>query len=122
MLDAGPRSSYPLDIACTALFALAQRACREAQRGGESLVTTTLQQGLGLAAAARQAGPVRVHDVRGEPGCENIEAIVVEAEHNTWVCCGRIVGERFQGVHAADPLLADIIESRLSTVGAVHAG
>jgi ActR/RegA family two-component response regulator len=122
MLDAGPRSSYPLDIACSSLFVLAARACKEAQRGGQSSITTTLQPGLGLAAAARQVASPRVHDVRGEPGCENIEAIVVEAEHNTWVCCGRIVGDRFQGVHAADPLLADVIERRLSAVGAPSAG
>jgi CheY-like chemotaxis protein len=122
MVDAGPRSSYPLDVACTALFALAGRACKEAQRGGDSLVTTTLQPGLGLAAAARQVGTPHVHDVRSEPGCDNIEAIVIEAEHNTWVCCGRIVKDRFQGVHAADPLLADIIARRLSAVGASNAG
>ena len=122
MLDAGPRSSYPLDVACSALFALATRACREAHRGGEATVTTTLQPGLGVAAAARQVGAPRVHDVRGEPGCENVEAIVVEAEHGAWVCCGRIVGDRFQGVHAADPLLADVIERRLSAAGGAHAG
>jgi ActR/RegA family two-component response regulator len=122
MLDAGPRSSYPLDVACTALFALAARACKEAQRGGESHVTTTLQPGLGVAAAARQVGAPRVHDLRAQTGCENIEAIVIEAEHGAWVCCGRIVGERFQGVHAADPLLADVIERRLSAAGGPHAG
>lgn len=122
MLDAGPRSSYPLDIACSALFALAARACKEAKRGGELIVTTTLQPGLGLAAAARQVVTPRVHDVRAELGCEDVEAIVIEAEHNTWVCCGRIVGERFQGVHAADPLLADVIERRLTAAGATHAG
>lgn len=121
MLDAGPRSSYPLNVACSALFSLATRACKEAIRGGESCVTTTLQPGLGLAAAARQVTTPRVHDVRSEPGCENLEAIVIEAEHGSWVCCGRIVGERFQGVHAADPLLADIIERRLSA-GTTHAG
>jgi hypothetical protein len=121
MLDAGPRSSYPLDVACTALFALTVRACAEAHRGGEATVTTTLQPGLGVAAAARQVGTPKVHDVRSEPGCDNIEAIVVEAEHGAWVCCGRIVGERFQGVHAADPLLADVVERRLSA-GGVHAG
>ncbi len=122
MLDAGPRSSYPLDLACSALFTLAARACQEAQRGGESQVTTTLQPGLGLAAAARQVGAPRVHDVRGEPGCENVEAIVIEAEHGTWVCCGRIKGDRFQGVHAADPLLADVLERRIIAAGRVHAG
>ena len=122
LLDAGPRSSYPLDLACSALFTLAARACQEAQRGGESQVTTTLQPGLGLAAAARQVGAPRVHDVRGEPGCDNVEAIVIEAEHGTWVCCGRIKGDRFQGVHAADPLLADILERRIVAAGSVHAG
>lgn len=122
MLEAGPRSSYPLDIACSALFALVARACREARRGGEFTVTTTLQPGLGVAAAARQVGTPRVHDVRQAPGCENVEAIVVEAEHNTWVCCGRIVGERFQGVHAADPLLGDVLERRLAAAGAPHVG
>ncbi|MBX3228316.1 MAG: hypothetical protein KIT84_06670 [Labilithrix sp.] len=122
MVDAGPRSSYPLNVACTALFSLAARACKEAQRGGELHVTTTLQPGLGVAAAARQATIPKVHDVRAEAGCSDIEAIVIEAEHGAWVCCGRIVGERFQGVHAADPLLADVIEKRLAAAGANHAG
>ena len=122
MLDAGPRSSYPLDLASSALFALAANACKNAQRGGDALVTTTLQPGLGVAAAARQTVKPRVFDVRSEPGCENIDAIVVEAEHNAWVCCGRIVGGRFQGVHAADPLLADIVERRLSAAGGPDGG
>jgi hypothetical protein len=122
MVDAGPRSSYPLNVASTALFSLAARAVKEATRGGEAHVTTTLQPGLGVAAAARQIAIPRVHDVRNEPGCSDIEAIVIEAEHGSWVCCGRIVGERFQGVHAADPLLADIIEKRLVAAGANHAG
>jgi hypothetical protein len=122
MVDAGPRSSYPLNVASTALFSLAARAVKEATRGGEAHVTTTLQPGLGVAAAARQIAIPRVHDVRNEPGCSDIEAIVIEAEHGSWVCCGRIVGERFQGVHAADPLLADVIEKRLVAAGANHAG
>jgi ActR/RegA family two-component response regulator len=122
MIDAGPRSPYPLDLANAALFSLVTRACREAQRGGETSVLTTLQPGLGVAAAARQAGAPRVLDVRAEPGCENLEAIVVEAEHCAWVCCGRVVGERFRGVHAADPLLADVLARRLSAAGGTHAG
>lgn len=122
MVDAGPRSSYPLNVASTALFSLAARACKEASRGGEAHVTTTLQPGLGVAAAARQASIPKVHDIRNEPGCADVEAIVIEAEHGSWVCCGRMVGERFQGVHAADPLLADIIEKRLAAAGSNHAG
>jgi len=122
MFDAGPRSPYPLDVACASLFALVSRACREALRGGEASVLTTLQPGLGVAAAARQVATPRVLDVRSEPGCENVEAIVVEAEHGAWVCCGRVIGERFRGVHAADPLLADLLAGRISAAGGVHAG
>jgi hypothetical protein len=122
MLDAGPRSPYPLDVPCSALFALVARACREALRGGDTNVVTTLQPGLGVAAAARQVTTPKVLDVRGEGGCANIEAIVVEAEHGAWVCCGRVIGERFRGVHCADPLLADVISRRISAAGSAHAG
>ena len=122
MLDAGPRSPYPLDVACAALFALVARACREALRGGETCVLTTLQPGLGVAAAARQVAVPKVLDVRGEPGCENVEAVVVEAEHGAWVCCGRVIGERFRGVHCADPLLADVLTRRLAAAGGASAG
>jgi CheY-like chemotaxis protein len=122
MLDAGPRSPFPLDVACASLFALVTRACREAMRGGETSVLTTLQPGLGVAAAARQAVVPRVLDVRDEPGCENVEAIVVEGEHGAWVCCGRVIGERFRGVHCADPLLADILTRRIVAAGGAHAG
>ncbi len=122
MLDAGPRSPYPLDVACSALFALVTRACREALRGGETTVTTTLQPGLGVAAAARQLAVPKVLDVRGEPGCANIEAVIIEAEHGAWVCCGRVIGERFRGVHCADPLLADILTRRIEAAGNPNAG
>lgn len=122
MLDAGPRSPYPLDVPCAALFTLVTRACREALRGGEACVLTTLQPGLGVAAAARQDTAPKVLDVRSEPGCGNIEAVVVEAEHGTWVCCGRVIGERFRGVHCADPLLADVLTRRITAAGSVDAG
>lgn len=122
MLDAGPRSPYPLDVPGAALFALVARACREALRGGEAGVTTTLQPGLGVAAAARQITTPKVLDVRGERGCTNIEAVVVEAEHGAWVCCGRVIGERFRGVHCADPLLADVLTRRLVAAGSSDAG
>jgi DNA-binding NarL/FixJ family response regulator len=122
MLDAGPRSPYPLDVAGAALFALVARACREALRGGETSVMTTLQPGLGVAAAARQVVQPKVLDVRAEPGCGNIEAIVIEAEHGAWVCCGRLIGERFRGVHCADPLLADVLTRRIQAAGSTDVG
>jgi DNA-binding NarL/FixJ family response regulator len=122
MLDAGPRSPYPLDVPGSALFVLVARACREALRGGETSVLTTLQPGLGVAAAARQVTAPKVLDVRSERGCSDIEAVVVEAEHGAWVCCGRVVGERFRGVHCADPLLADVLTQRIVAAGSSDAG
>jgi CheY-like chemotaxis protein len=122
MLDAGPRSPYPLDVPGSALFALVTRACQEALRGGATSVTTTLQPGLGVAAAGRQVTSPRVLDVRGERGCADIEAVVVEAEHGAWVCCGRLIGERFRGVHCADPLLADVLTRLLVAAGSSDAG
>lgn len=100
LVHAGPRSSYPLNVASTALFSLAARACKEATRGGEANVTTTLQPGLGVAAAARQVAIPRVHDVRGEPGCADVEAIVIEAEHGSWCAA---VGLSASGSRAYTP-------------------
>lgn len=122
MFDAGPRSPFPLDVASSALFSLVSRACREAQRGGEIQILTTLQTGLGVAAAARQVGAPRVLDLRNHVRCENLEAIVVEAEHGAWVLCGRVEHARFRGVHAADPRLADVVGQRLLAMGSAHAG
>lgn len=128
MLDAGTRSLFPLDLASPALMSVVLSACADAARGGAAHVAVTLQPGLGLASAARQlaAGDknarVDVFDVRERDGCRDIEAIAIVAEHAAWVCCGRVDKDRFSGVHAADPLLADMIRKRLQEEGGVRAG
>ncbi len=121
VIDAGPRSPYPLDVAHAGLSSVVQRACRDALRGGDAHVLATFQPGLGVAAAAGQITKPRVLDVRKHPRCADLEAIVVEAEHGVWICCGRVVGSRFRGVHAADPLLADVIGRRLVELGGLRA-
>jgi hypothetical protein len=129
MLGAGVRTPYPLDLAAPAVLSLVNAACREARRGGTLTVHVTLQAGLGLATAARQAlaqtaagGAVHVLDVRNTPGCLDVEAMVVQAEHGTWVCCGRSESNRFRGVHAADPLLGDLLLQRLVAAGSMRSG
>jgi hypothetical protein len=121
LFGAGIGSPYPLDLGTPAVLSLVSIACREAKRGGAASVLVTLQPGMGLVSAARQtfayeAPDVTVHvaDIRAAPLCDDAEAIVVSAEHGTWVCCGRVGNERFKGVHAADPLLADLISQRLA--------
>jgi ActR/RegA family two-component response regulator len=131
MVDAGLSSPYPLELAMPALISLASSACMEGRRGGAATVIVTTQPGMGLLAAARQASAdanesseisVRVVDVRTIPACGDLEAIVVSAEHGTWACCGRVNRERFRGVHAADPLLADLIAQRLAQAGGLRIG
>jgi GGDEF domain-containing protein len=121
MMGAGFGSPYPLDLVAPAMLSLVAAACREARRGGVVSVLVSARAGLGMASAARQAftgdpheSKVVVADIRGAPRCENAEAIVINAEHGSWVCCGRRDDERFRGVHAADPLLADLVAQRLA--------
>jgi hypothetical protein len=90
------------------------------------MVFASVQQGLGMASAVRQAmrdateATVRTVDARGVEGCVDVEAVVVLAEHGSWVCCGRLTRERFRGVHAADPLLAELVAHRLAQAGGLR--
>lgn len=129
MFAAGAYSTYPLDVASQALFALATQACHDAGRGGAAQLVATAGGGLSLATAARRAfsskSPLRsarVVDVRAQQGCDDVEAAVLASEHGVWVCCGRVEGDRFRGVHSADPLLADVVAARIDAAGRVHAG
>src|SRR5262249_14890583 len=123
LLDSGPGSPLPLELATPAMLSLVAQACREARRGGAATMMVTVQPGAGMASAVRQAVrdaqdvTVRAVDARGRNGCADLEAVVVEAEHGSWVCCGRTTRERFRGVHAADPLLCDLVAHRLAQAG-----
>jgi ActR/RegA family two-component response regulator/GGDEF domain-containing protein len=121
MMGAGIGSPSPLDIGAPAMMALVAAACREARRAGHASVLVTARNGMGMASAARQAlahdaqeVQIQVADVRSAPRCDDAEAIVISAEHGTWVCCGRRDDDRFRGIHAADPLLADLVAQRLA--------
>lgn len=126
--DAGARSPYPLDIAMPALGELVGAVCRDTLRGGDAVVHATVQNEPGGAVAARREvggasrPAVHVVDVRAVPGCTDVEAVVVSGEHGAWACCGRVVGGRFRGVHAADPLLADALVASLRAAGTQEAG
>ena len=127
LFGGGIGSPYPLDLGTPAAMSLVSIACREAKRGGAASVLVTMHPGMGLMSAARQAfqyeAPdvlVHVADVRSAAACEDAEAIVVSAEHGTWVCCGRIGNDRFKGVHAADPLLADLVSQRLAQAAGIR--
>jgi hypothetical protein len=52
-------------------------------------------------------------DVRGPSSAEAVEALAVLAEHGAYVLVGRSDGGAVRGLHAADPLLADVLADRL---------
>jgi ActR/RegA family two-component response regulator/GGDEF domain-containing protein len=127
MMGASFGAPYPLDLVAPAMLSLVGAACREARRSGPASILVTSRAGMGMASAARPAdagaaaaGTVHLADVRGAPRCENAEAIVVNAEHGSWVCCGRRDENRFRGVHAADPVLADLIAQRLAQASGIR--
>ncbi len=125
MMGAAFGSPYPLDLVAPAMLTLVSAACREARRGGATSILVTMRAGMGMASAVRQtsggttsggttSAGIVVADVRSAPRCEDAEAIVIHAEHGAWVCCGRRNEDRFRGVHAADPVLADLVAQRIA--------
>ena len=104
-------------------FAIATAAVVEGLRGGEVMVVTAEHEGLGLASAVRAAvahdrDKVELHVkqphlVEGDP----IEVVIVVAEHGVHVLAGRSHEGRLRAVHAADPLLADLLMQRLGVNG-----
>ena len=62
--------------------------------------------------AARENVTLHALDVRTSHG-EDIEALSVIAEHGAYAFIGRAEGGVVRGLHAADPLFADLLAERL---------
>lgn len=112
-----PRS-FELPLADAA--ALAASVVSDALRGGATMLVMAHHEHLSLGAAVRASlGPPRdnvtVHaiDVRSSAQGEDIESLAVLAEHGAYALIGRSEGGVVRGMHAADPLLADLLAERL---------
>jgi ActR/RegA family two-component response regulator len=99
--------------------ALASTVVADALRGGAALFTVTHHASLSLGAAVRASlGAPRENvilhalDVRASHG-DDIEALSVIAEHGAYAFIGRIEGGVIRGMHASDPLFADLVAERL---------
>jgi ActR/RegA family two-component response regulator/GGDEF domain-containing protein len=109
-----------IELPMTDIVSLVQAAMREALRGGSVLAALTRHAGVGiggtLTGEASPAGPRQIHavDVSTLPGCANIEICALVAEHGAYALVGRSEGHSVRAVHAADPLLADLLIQRLS--------
>jgi ActR/RegA family two-component response regulator len=103
---------------------LAAMVVGDAVRGGATMLVVAHHEQLSLGAAVRAAlGPPRdnviLHSIdarradRGAAPDDNIEALAVLAEHGAYAFIGRSEGGMVRGLHAADPLLADLLAERL---------
>ena len=103
---------------------LAATVVGDAVRGGATMLVVAHHEQLSLGAAVRSAlGPPRdnvtLHAIdarradRGAGQDDNIEALAVLAEHGAYAFIGKSEGGVVRGLHAADPLLADLLADRL---------
>jgi len=118
----GPLAESPrvIELPTVEVVGLVQTALREAARGGGALALVTRHAGVGiggtLAGDGSRAGAHRqVHavDVSETADCANVEACAILAEHGAYAFVGRLEGPSVRAVHAADPLLADLLIQRL---------
>ena len=100
--------------------ALANIVVADAVRGGATHVIVAHHDRLRLGAAVRASlGSPREHvtlhaiDARAAAPGENIEALAVIAEQGSYALIGRSEAGIVRGLHAADPLLADLLAERL---------
>jgi hypothetical protein len=118
--DVGFETPRVIELPTTDVVALVLGAVREASRGGPSLAVLTRHAGVGIGGAlggeATRAGvPKQVHtvDVSHAPGCQTIEVCALVSQQGTYAFAGRVEGHTVRAVHAADPLLADLLVQRL---------
>ncbi len=109
-----------IEVPAIELVAVATTALSEARRGGAVRVIATHRPGFSLGAAVRGMlgrdtpdAQVDIVDVSGAPDHADLEALSIVAEHGAYALLARIDAGGAHVVHAADPLLADLIAERL---------
>ncbi len=109
-----------LELPISEAAALAAAVVADGLRGGATFLTVAHHEKLSLGAAVRTAlGPLRdnvtLHavDVRPSAAGEDIEALAVLAEHGAYALVARHQQGVIRGLHAADPLLAEVLTERL---------
>jgi DNA-binding response OmpR family regulator/GGDEF domain-containing protein len=112
-----------IELPVTDLMGLVASAAAEAARGGQTRVLATQRAGLSVGSAVR-ADVARVGeglkldtvDVSRVAGCERVDVLIVIAEHATYTLAGRTEGGLVRAIHSTDPLLSDLLVSRLTEI------
>jgi hypothetical protein len=95
-------------------------AVLEASRGGMAQVAVTKHSGVALGSAVRSEMAregdglvVEAVDVSAAPDCKNLVVLAIVSEHGSYVLVGRSEGHLVRAVHAADPMLVDLVLAKL---------
>ena len=112
-----PRS---VELPAMDLVGLGLTALAEATRGGGMRIAATQRSGMSIGSAVRAALGRERDDVRfvaadiaDSPGCRDLEILSIVAEHGAYALIGRVDRGVVRAIHAADPLLADLLAQRL---------
>ena len=117
----GLESPHYIELPAMDLVGLALATVSEAWRAGQARVVASVHPGISVGGAvraehSRDGEGLRFDavDVLGLEGCANLDVLCVVAEHASYVLLGRSEGNVVRAVHAADPLLVDLILRKLS--------
>jgi len=117
----GVESPHYIELPAMDLVGLALATVSEATHAGQARVVASVHPGISMGGAvraehARDSEGLRFDavDVTGIPECGNLDVLCVVAEHASYVLLGRNEGNLVRAVHAADPLLVDLVLQKLS--------
>ncbi len=102
-------------------------AVQEAVRGGATQVAVTRHSGVSMGSVVRgdlvregENLSFETVDVSSAPGCHNLEILTIVSEHGSYTLLGRFEGQLVRAVHAADPMLVDLVLSKLGETAGVR--
>ena len=117
----GLESPHYIELPAMDLVGLALSTVSEASRAGQARVVASVHAGISVGGAVRaehgrDGDGLRFDavDVSSLDGCANLDVLCVVAEHSAYVLLGRSEGNVVRAVHAADPLLVDLVLRKLS--------
>jgi DNA-binding response OmpR family regulator/GGDEF domain-containing protein len=117
----GLESPHYIELPAMDLVGLALAAVSEAARAGQARIVASVHPGISVGGAVRaehgrdgEGLRFDAVDVASLEGCANLDVLCVVAEHAAYVLLGRTEGNVVRAVHAADPLLVDLVLRKLS--------
>jgi DNA-binding response OmpR family regulator/GGDEF domain-containing protein len=117
----GLEAPHYIELPAMDLVGLALAAVSEAARAGQARIVASVHPGISVGGAVRaehgrdgEGLRFDAVDVTGLDGCANLDVLCVVAEHAAYVLLGRTEGNVVRAVHAADPLLVDLVLRKLS--------